>query len=126
MSRSEVYESLKRWLDAHGFTAGYQVQKRFWQDADSGTRFIVIQQNTGGDSEEAVLRDSFRLLFITAKSDPDIDSVEDLADTVRRTLIADYCAGSIFAMQPTGGVQQYKTTENRIIFEINFNALIST
>lgn len=125
MTRSEVYDALKDWLDTHGFTAGYRVQKRYWQDGEAGERFIVIQQNAGGESEEALLRDSFRFLFITARSDSDIGSVEDLADTVRRVLISDYCAGGIFSMQPTGGVQHYKTAENRIIFEINFNALIS-
>ncbi|WP_330983614.1 MULTISPECIES: hypothetical protein [Enterobacterales] len=125
MTSSEIYDALKSWIEIHGFDNGYRIQKRRWSDGDPQDRFIVIQSNNGGVTEEALIRDSFRFLFVSGCSDPDVASVEDLASKVRQTMIEDYSIASIFSMQPFGGIPNYSTAEKRIIFEMNFNALIA-
>ncbi|WP_425249450.1 phage tail termination protein, partial [Enterobacter hormaechei] len=53
MTRSEVYDALRAWLQSHGFDVGYRVQKRFWNELEGteGDRYLVIQQNGGGKPE---------------------------------------------------------------------------
>lgn len=34
MTRSEVYDALRAWLQSHGFDVGYRVQKRFWNELE--------------------------------------------------------------------------------------------
>ncbi|MDI5452489.1 universal stress protein [Salmonella enterica subsp. enterica serovar Cerro] len=34
MTRSEVYDALRVWLQSHGFDVGYRVQKRFWNELE--------------------------------------------------------------------------------------------
>jgi predicted DNA-binding ribbon-helix-helix protein len=35
MTRSEVYDALRAWLQSHGFDVGYRVQKRFWNELEN-------------------------------------------------------------------------------------------
>lgn len=65
MTRSEVYNALRMWLQSHGFDVGYRVQKRSWNELEGteGERYLVIQQNGGGTPEEAITRDFFASLF---------------------------------------------------------------
>lgn len=125
MTRSEVYDALKAWLQSHGFDTGYQLQKRFWRDTKPTDRFIVIQQNGGGSTEQAVTRDYFRFLVITAQNDSNPDSVEDRADTIRQAMLEDYRTEDIILMKPIGGLPSYITNEGRLLFEINFQTIIS-
>lgn len=85
MTRSEVYDALRAWLQSHGFDVGYRVQKRFWNEMEGteGERYLVIQQNGGGKSEEAITRDFFRILVLSGQNDSDINEVENRADAIR-------------------------------------------
>ncbi|HCL5283986.1 TPA: hypothetical protein N2G45_002891 [Salmonella enterica] len=125
MRRGQVYDALKAWLETHGYDAGYQLQKRFWGDKGSDLRYIVIQQNGGGLDEEAVTRDYFRILVISAQNDPDDDEVEDRADAIRQTMLDDYQTGGIILMKPLGGLPAMKTSDGRLLFEITFQTIIS-
>ena len=92
MTRSEVYDALRAWLQSHGFDVGYRVQKRFWNELENteGERYLVIQQNGGGKPEEAITRDYFRILLLSGQNDSDINHVEDRADAIRQAMIDDY------------------------------------
>lgn len=125
MKRSEVYDALKQWLESHGFDTGYQIQKRQWKDTKPADRFIVLQQNDGGASEQAVTRDYFRFLVITAQNDPSPDDVEDRADDIRQAMLDEHRTCAIILMKPIGGIPATPSAEGRIIFEINFQAIIS-
>ncbi|EBA6489811.1 hypothetical protein BZH87_21920 [Salmonella enterica] len=127
MTRSEVYNALRAWLQSHGFDVGYRVQSRFWKDSEesAGDRFIVIQQNGGGKPEEAITRDYFRILLLSGQNDSNINQVEDLADAIRQAMIDDYKTESIISMQPIGGITAIQTEEGRYLFDISFQTIIS-
>lgn len=125
MTRSAVYESIKAWLEEHQFDVGYVLQKRFWNEKKAGDRYIVIQQNGGGNSEQAVTRDYFRILVITGQNDASPDDVEDRADAIRQMMLDECRTDCITLMNPLGGIPSTKTAEGRILFEINFQCIIS-
>jgi hypothetical protein len=127
MKRSEVYSALEAWLLKHGFDTGYTVQVRFWTelDAPKRDRYLVIQQNNGGTTEEAVTRDYFRFVLISARNDRGVSEVEDNADAIRQAMIDEYKTECIVSMKPIGGIPSNKTKEGRYLFEINFQTIIS-
>ncbi|EAZ0407585.1 hypothetical protein GS124_002769 [Salmonella enterica] len=127
MTRSEVYDALRVWLQSHGFDVGYRVQKRFWNELEGteGERYLVIQQNGGGKPEEAITRDFFRILVLSGQNDSDINEVEDRADAIRQAMIDDYKTECIISMQPIGGITAIQTEEGRYLFDISFQTIIS-
>lgn len=127
MTRIEVYDAILNWLEAHNFTAGYMVQKRFWNDADGNeaSRYLILQQTGGGASDEGVLRDYFRIIILSGQNDNDVDSVELHADSIRQTMLDEYKTNCIINMAPIGGLPVVKTEEGRWLFEINFQSIIS-
>ncbi|EAZ7758364.1 hypothetical protein ONL14_003832 [Salmonella enterica] len=127
MTRSEVYDALRAWLQSHGFDAGYRIQKRFCNELESteGERYLIIQQNGGGKPEEAITRDFFRILVLSGQNDSDINEVENRADAIRQAMIDDYRTECIISMQPIGGITAIKTEEGRYLFDISFQTIIS-
>jgi len=127
MTRSEVYDALRAWLQQHGFDTGYRVQKRFFTEHEDSQneRYLIIQQNGGGGDEQAISRDYFRIILLTGQNDPDIDAVENNADAIRRAMSLEYQTECIILMQPVGGVPAFRTEEGRAAFEINFRTIIS-
>jgi hypothetical protein len=127
MTRAEVYDALRAWLQAHGFDTGYRVQKRFWneQAAQQADRYLIIQQNGGGSTEEALTRDYFRLILLSAQNDASPDDVESRADSIRQAMIDEYKTECLVSMQPIGGITSILTEEGRYLFDINFQTIIS-
>lgn len=127
MTRTEVYDALRAWLQAHGFDTGYRVQKRFWneQAAQQTDRYLIIQQNGGGGTEEALTRDYFRFILLSAQNDASPDDVESRADAIRQAMIDDYRTECLISMQPLGGITAILTEEGRYLFDINFQTIIS-
>lgn len=127
MTRAEVYDALRAWLQAHGFDTGYRVQKRFWneQAAQQADRYLIIQQNGGGSTEEALTRDYFRIILLSAQNDASPDDVESRADAIRQAMIDEYKTECLISMQPIGGIPSILTEEGRYLFDINFQTIIS-
>ncbi|MFB4894461.1 hypothetical protein ACE3K1_06855 [Enterobacter hormaechei subsp. hoffmannii] len=127
MTRSEVYDALRAWLQSHRFDVGYRVQKRFWNELEGteGERYLVIQQNGGGKPEDAITRDYFRIIILSGQDDSNINQVEDRADAIRQAMIDDYKTECIISMQPIGGITAIKTEEGRYLFDISFQTIIS-
>mgnify|MGYP000947182472 FL=1 len=127
MTRSEVYDALRAWLQQHGFDTDYRVQKRFFTEHEDSQneRYLIIQQNGGGGDEQAISRDYFRIILLTGQNDPGIDAVENNADAIRRAMSLEYQTECIILMQPVGGVPAFRTEEGRVAFEINFRTIIS-
>ncbi|WP_409249935.1 phage tail termination protein [Enterobacter hormaechei] len=127
MTRSEVYDALRAWLQSHGFDVGYRVQKRFWNELEGteGERYLFIQQNGGGKPEEAITRDYFRILLLSCHNDSNINEIEDRADAIRQAMIDDYKTECIISMQPIGGITAIQTEEGRYFFDISFQTIIS-
>lgn len=127
MTRSEIYNALLAWLQSYGFDTGYRVQYRFWNELQGteADRYLIIQQNGGGATEEAITRDYFRFLLLSGQSDNSINEVEDRADAIRQAMISDYRTDCIVSMQPVGGITAIKTEEGRFLFEISFQAILS-
>ena len=127
MTRSEIYDALRAWLQGHGFDIGYRVQKRQWTEVQNtrNARYLIIQQNGGGAGEEAITRDYFRLILLTGQDDVSIDDVEDRAEAIRQAMLNDHQTECIILMQPIGGIPAFRTEEGRYAFEINFQTIIS-
>lgn len=127
MTRTEVYDALRAWLQTKGFDTGYRVQKRFWneQSAQQADRYLIIQQNGGGGTEEALTRDYFRFILLSAQNDASPDDVESRADAIRQAMIDDYKTECLISMQPLGGITAILTEEGRYLFDINFQTIIS-
>ena len=127
MTRAEVYDALRAWLQAHGFDTGYRVQKRFWneQAAQQADRYLIIQQNGGGTTEEALTRDYFRFILLSAQNDASPDDIESRADAIRQAMIDEYKTECLVSMQPIGGITSILTEEGRYLFDINFQTIIS-
>lgn len=127
MTRTEVYDALRAWLQLKGFDTGYRVQKRFWneQTAQQADRYLIIQQNGGGGTEEALTRDYFRFILLSAQNDASPDDVESRADAIRQAMIDDYKTECLISMQPLGGITAILTEEGRYLFDINFQTIIS-
>lgn len=127
MTRTEVYDALSAWLQTHGFDSGYRIQKRFWneQAAQQADRYLIIQQNGGGGTEESLTRDYFRLILLSAQNDQSPDEVESRADDIRQAMIDEYKTECLISMQPIGGISAILTEEGRYLFDINFQTIIS-
>lgn len=127
MKRTEVYDALRAWLQAHGFDTGYRVQKRFWneQAAQQADRYLIIKPDGGGNSEEAITNDYFRIILLSAQNDASPDDVEDRADAIRQAMIDEYKTECLISMQPVGGIVSILTEEGRYLFDINFQTIIS-
>ncbi|NDJ59449.1 hypothetical protein GWD52_21180 [Enterobacteriaceae bacterium 4M9] len=127
MTRSDVYDALRAWLQSHGFDVGYRVQKRFWNElqATEDERYLIIQQSGGGSTEEAITRDYFRILLLSGQNDSNIDDVENRADAIRQAMIDDHRTECIVSMRPIGGITAISTEEGRYLFDISFQTIIS-
>ncbi len=127
MKRSEVYDNVRDWIQSHGYDEGYILQARFWNERPdtNNTRYIVIQQNGGAAGEEAVTRDYFRILVISARNDANISEVEDLADAIRQSMLTEFKTDKIIHMKPTGAIPAIMTKEGRYIFTVAFQTIIS-
>lgn len=127
MTRSGIYDVLLAWLQSHAFDTGYRVQYRFWNELQGteAERYLIIQQNGGGTTEEAVTRDYFRFLLLSGQNDNSINEVEERADAIRQAMISDYRTDCIVSMQPVGGIIVIKTEEGRFLFEISFQTILS-
>ncbi|WP_024551900.1 phage tail termination protein [Franconibacter helveticus 513] len=127
MNRGEVYDALRSWLQKHGLDAGYRVQKRVWNELEDtqSDRYLVIQQNGGGATEEALTRDYYRFILLSGQNDASVDEVENRADAIRQALIDNHKTECIISMQPVGGIPAIRTEEGRFLFEINFQTIIS-
>ncbi|EED0293252.1 hypothetical protein CO989_09555 [Escherichia coli] len=127
MKRSEVYDNIRDWIQSHGYDEGYILQARFWNERPdtNNARYIVIQQNGGAAGEEAITRDYFRILVISARNDENISEVEDLADAIRQSMLTEFKTDKIIHMKPTGAIPAIMTKEGRYIFTVAFQAIIS-
>ncbi|ELT6819624.1 hypothetical protein R9C71_000332 [Escherichia coli] len=127
MKRSEVYDNIRGWIQSHGYDEGYILQARFWNERPdtNNARYIVIQQNGGAAGEEAITRDYFRILVISARNDENISEVEDLADAIRQSMLTEFKTDKIVHMKPTGAIPAIMTKEGRYIFTVAFQAIIS-
>ncbi|HBP9081237.1 TPA: hypothetical protein L6746_000665 [Escherichia coli] len=127
MKRSEVYDNIRDWIQSHGYDEGYILQARFWNERPdtNNVRYIVIQQNGGAAGEEAITRDCFRILVISARNDANISEVEDLADAIRQSMLTEFKTDKIIHMKPTGAIPAIMTKEGRYIFTVAFQTIIS-
>ncbi|HAJ7191191.1 TPA: hypothetical protein HNO18_06455 [Escherichia coli] len=127
MKRSEVYDNIRDWIQSHGYDEGYILQARFWNERPdtNNARYIVIQQNGGAAGEEAITRDYFRILVISARNDKNISEVEDLADAIRQSMLTEFKTDKIVYMKPTGAIPAIMTKEGRYIFTVAFQTIIS-
>ncbi|HAY0262527.1 TPA: phage tail termination protein [Escherichia coli] len=127
MKRSEVYDNIRDWIQSHGYDEGYILQARFWNERPdtNNARYIVIQQNGGAAGEEAITRDYFRILVISARNDENISEVEDLADAIRQSMLTEFKTDKIIHMKPTGAIPAIMTKEGRYIFTVAFQTIIS-
>lgn len=127
MKRSEVYDNIRDWIQFHGYDEGYILQARFWNERSNSNndRYIVIQQNGGAAGEEAINRDYFRILVISARNDANISEVEDLADAIRQSMLTEFKTDKITHMKPTGAIPVMQTSEGRFIFTVAFQTIIS-
>lgn len=127
MKRSEVYDEIRDWIKFHEYDEGYILQARFWNEKSNSNndRYIVIQQNGGAAGEEAITRDYFRILVISARNDANISEVEDLADAIRQSMLTEFKTDKIVHMKPTGAIPAIMTKEGRYIFTVAFQAIIS-
>ncbi|EPE4655900.1 phage tail termination protein [Escherichia coli] len=127
MKRSEVYDNIRDWIQSHGYDEGYILQARFWNERPdtNNARYIVIQQNGGAAGEEAITRDYFRILVISARNDENISEVEDLADAIRQSMLTEFKTDKIIHMKPSGAIPAIMTKEGRYIFTVAFQTIIS-
>ncbi|HAX9820952.1 TPA: hypothetical protein JS209_000941 [Escherichia coli] len=127
MKRSEVYDNIRGWIQSHGYDEGYILQARFWNERPdtNNARYIVIQQNGGAAGEEAITRDYFRILVISARNDANISEVEDLADAIRQSMLTEFKTDKIIHMKPTGAIPAIMTKDGRYIFTVAFQTIIS-
>lgn len=124
MKPSDIYQAIRDWLTANNFDDGFKVQERFWRDGAQLDKFIVIQRMGGSNPEEALVRDSYRLILISADGGSQKE-LEDLAFSIREALIRDHKIGCMTYVEPIGSINQSMSDRNRLILEINFNTIIS-
>ncbi len=124
MKPSDIYQAIRDWLTANNFDNGFKVQERFWRDGAQLDKFIVIQRMGGSNPEEALVRDSYRLILISADGGSQKE-LEDLAFSIRDALIRDHKIGCMTYVEPIGSINQSMSDRNRLILEINFNTIIS-
>lgn len=124
MKPSDIYSEITEWLEVNHFSDGFDVQYRFWKDGQQLDKFIVIQRMGGAKPEEAITRDSYRMLLISEVGGGQ-SALEDLAFSIREALIRDHKIGCMTYVEPIGGINQSMSDRNRLVLEINFNTIIS-
>lgn len=124
---SDTYQSIKTWLSSHNLLDGYVLQFRKWVEVKNtkSNRYIVIVPAGGGNASEAVTRDYFRIVIISAINDSNIVSVNDRADEIRQFMLDDFEINEVISMNPIGGITQSNTEEGRFIFEFTAQMIIS-
>lgn len=124
---SDTYQSIKTWLSSHNLLDGYVLQFRKWIEIKTAkyNRYIVILPAGGGNASEAVTRDYFRIVIISAINDSNIVEVNDRADEIRQFMLDDFETNEIISMSPISGITQANTEEGRFIFEFTAQMIIS-
>lgn len=124
---SDTYQSIKTWLSSHNLLDGYVLQFRKWIEIKTAkyNRYIVILPAGGGNASEAVTRDYFRIVIISAINDSNIVEVNDRADEIRQFMLDDFETNEIISMSPISGITQSNTEEGRFIFEFTAQMIIS-
>lgn len=122
---SDTYQSIKRWLSDNGLIDGYKLQFRRWVELDKAERYIVIRPDGGGSANQAVTNDYFRIAVISAVNDKNITEVNDHADRIRQIMLDDSDQDCIIFMNPTGAVTQFNTQDDRFVFELTVQMIIS-
>jgi hypothetical protein len=124
---SDTYQSIKTWLSSHNLLDGYVLQFRKWVEVKNTkfNRYIVIVPAGGGNASEAVTRDYFRIVIISAINDSNIVSVNDRADEIRQFMLDDFEINEVISMNPISGITQSNTEEGRFVFEFTAQMIIS-
>lgn len=124
---SDTYNSIKSWLNSHNLLDDYILQFRKWVEVKNtkSNRYIVILPVGGGNASEAITRDYFRIVIISAINDSDVVAVNDKADEIRQFMLDDFESNNVISMSPISGITQSNTEEGRFIFEFTAQMIIS-
>jgi hypothetical protein len=124
---SDTYNSIKSWLNSHNLLDDYILQFRKWVEVKNtkSNRYIVILPVGGGNASEAITRDYFRIVIISAINDSDVVAVNDKADEIRQFMLDDFESNNVISMSPISGITQANTEEGRFIFEFTAQMIIS-
>ncbi|MFQ1000270.1 hypothetical protein, partial [Gilliamella sp. BG6] len=115
------------WLNSHNLLDDYILQFRKWVEVKNtkSNRYIVIVPAGGGNASEAITRDYFRIVIISAINDSDVVAVNDKADEIRQFMLDDFESNNVISMSPISGITQANTEEGRFIFEFTAQMIIS-
>lgn len=124
---SDTYKSIKEWLLSHDLLDGYILQFRRWVEVKNtkAAKYIVIIPAGGDNANEALTRDFFRFVIISAINDSDIVAVNDRADEIRQSMLDDFQINDVISMSPISGITQSNTEEGRFVFEFTAQLIIS-
>lgn len=124
---SNTYQSIKDWLVSHNLIGDYIFQFRKWVEVNNtqSKRYIVVMPAGGGNANEAVTRDYFRIVIVSAINDFNIVAVNDKADEIRQSMLDDYEMNDVISMNPISGITQSNTEEGRFVFEFTAQMIIS-
>lgn len=124
---SDTYKSLKNWLHFNNLLDGYTLQFRRWVEVKNAktARYIVIIPAGGDNANEALTRDFFRFVIISAINDSNIVAVNDRADEIRQSMLDDFQINDVISMSPISGITQSNTEEGRFVFEFTAQLIIS-
>lgn len=124
---SDTYQSIKKWLSTHNLIDDYILQFRKWVEVKNAksNRYIVVMLVGGGDANEAVTRDYFRIVIVSAINDSNIVAVNDKADEIRQLMLDHYEINDVISMTPISGITQSNTEEGRFVFEFTAQMIIS-
>ena len=124
---SDTYKSIKEWLLSHDLLEGYTLQFLRWVEIKNtkAAKYIVIIPAGGGGANEAITRDFFRVVVISAINDSDIVAVNDRADEIRQSMLDDFQISNVISMIPISGITQSNTEEGRFVFEFTALLIIS-
>lgn len=124
---SNTYQSIKDWLVFHNLIGDYIFQFRKWVEVKNtqSKRYIVVMPAGGGNANEAVTRDYFRIVIVSAINDSNIVAVNDKADEIRQSMLDDYEMNDVISMNPISGITQSNTEEGRFVFEFTAQMIIS-
>lgn len=124
---SDTYKSIKEWLISHDLLDGYTLQFLKWVEVKNTktAKYIVIIPAGGGDVNEALTRDFFRFVIISAINDSNIVAVNDRADEIRQSMLDDFQINNVISMTPISGITQSNTEDGRFVFEFTAQLIIS-
>lgn len=124
---SNTYQSIKDWLVSHNLIDDYIFQFRKWVEVKNtqSKRYIVVIPAGGGNANEAVTKDYFRIVIVSAINDSNIVAVNDKADEIRQSMLDDYEMNDVISMNPISGITQSNTEEGRFVFEFTAQMIIS-